>query len=356
MYGGTFCLSLTSIKKRARVVDMCTCIKVKAKDLSVVIGRTMEFGIDPGSAVTVFPRNLPFTGIGPENKPGLSWTGKYGFVGMSVLDMPLVSDGMNEKGLYVGELYLPGFTKYQDVALGSESKSISQLDVAVYLLSLCSTVDEAKKAIENVSVFGLYKEEIKGVPPLHYAIHDQTGNSAVFEYADGKLQIYDNPLGVLTNSPTFDWHQINLRNFINLSATTVPQLQLNGEKITQLGQGTGMLGLPGDSTPPSRFIRATAFTQTVLEPENAEKAVNLTYHIMNNFDIPLGFSRAEEHGQVMYDFTFWTTLSDLKNKEYYYRGYKNIKTFKVSLNDLDLSGTEVKKLDTSSEDWYQKLS
>lgn len=335
---------------------MCTCIRVKAKDNSVVIGRTMEFGIDPGSTLTVFPRKFKFQGIGPENKPGFSWESQYGFVGMSVMDLPLVSDGLNEQGLYVGALYLPGFTKYQEVTPGEEEKSISQLDVTGYLLSLCATVEDAKKAIQDIIVFGLYKEEIKGIPPLHYAIHDAAGNSAVFEYSNGKLEIYDNPLGVLTNSPTFDWHMINLRNFINLSATNIPELKLNGGEITQIGQGTGMLGLPGDATPPSRFIRAMAFTQTALQPENAEKAVNLTYHIMNNFDIPMGFSKAVENGQTMYDFTFWTTLVDLANKDYYYRNYNNVKVFKVSLNELDFSSTEVKKLDTSSTDWYQSLS
>ncbi len=335
---------------------MCTCLRIKAKDSSIVVGRTMEFGIDPGSTLTVFPREFKFQGIGPENTTGFSWLGQYGFVGMSIMGMPLVSDGLNEKGLYVGDLYLPGFAKYQDITPGEESKSISQLDVAGCLLSLCATVEDAKKAIQDITVFGMYRDELKTIPPLHYAIHDATGNSAVFEYVNGRLQIHDNPLGVLTNSPTFDWHMINLRNFINLSATNIPELKLTGDTIEQIGQGTGMLGLPGDATPPSRFIRAMAFTQTAVQPENAEKAVNLIYHIMNNFDIPKGFSKAVENGQTMYDFTFWTSFSDLTNKDYYYRGYDNVRVFKVSLKDLNFSGTETKKLDTSSTDWCQQLS
>lgn len=335
---------------------MCTCFRIKAKDNSVVIARTMEFGIDPGSQITVFPRGFKFQAIGVNAKQGFSWNGQFGFVGMNIMGMPLVSDGINEKGLYVGDLYLPGFAEYQEVPAGHEDKSISPLDVAGYLLSLCANVEDAKRAIKDVLVWPMYAEQIKSIPPLHFAVHDAGGASAVFEYVKGELQIHDNPIGVLTNSPTFDWHLINLRNFVNLSATNVPELKINDGEIAQLGQGSGMLGLPGDSTPPSRFVRAAAFTQSAVQPENIDEAVNMAYHISNNFDIPKGFSRSVENGTTLYDFTFWTTLSDLTGKNYYYRGYNNVKVFKVSLSDLDFSGSEVKKLDSSKTDWFTTLS
>lgn len=334
---------------------MCTCLKVKAKDGSIVIGRTMEFGLDPGSKIAIFPKGFKFQALITDNRPGFSWDGEYGFVGMSLLDQAMTDDGINEKGLYVGLLYLPGFAKYQDVPPDMENESISQLDVPAYLLSLCSTVEEVKKMLADILVSGIYVDKIKSVPGVHYAVHDASGKSIVVEYVDGKLTIYDNPIGVMTNSPTFDWHLINLRNYVNLSATSVPELKLENDTITQLGQGTGMLGLPGDSTPPSRFVRAVALTQSLIQPENAEKAVNATYHIINNFDIPVGFSRAKENGQDYYDFTFWTTISDLANKAYYYRGYDNIKVYKVDLNKVDFTGAEIKKLDTSNSEWFQEI-
>jgi choloylglycine hydrolase len=335
---------------------MCTNFRIIAEDASVVIGRTMEFGIDPGSQLTIFPRNFSFQGIGVDNTPGFTWKGMYGFVGMNILGMPLVSDGMNEKGLYVGDLYLPGFTTYQTVPSDEQAKAISPLDVAGYLLSQCETVEMAKEAIQKIYVWPQYIEQIKGVPPLHFILHDANGQSAVFEYVDGVLQIHDNPLGVATNAPTFDWHLINLRNYVNLSATTVPELKLDNGKLQQLGQGSGMLGLPGDATPPSRFVRATAFTQSAIKPKDSKEAVNVAFHIANNFDIPKGFSRANENGTVMYDFTFWTTLADLTGKNYYYRGYDNIKIYRVSLDTIDFSVQDIKKLDTSNADWYQQVS
>lgn len=335
---------------------MCTCFLVKAKDNSVVVGRTMEFGIDPGSRITVFPRGYKFQAIGVDKHMGFAWTGQYGFVGMDMFGLPMVSDGLNEKGLYVGDLYLPGFAEYQEVPIGQEHKSMAPIDVAGYLLSMCSTVEEAKRAISEVFVWPYYAEQIKTIPPLHFAIHDATGASAVFEYVKGNLKIHDNPIGVLTNSPTFDWHMINIRNFVNLSATNVPELKLNGGVVSQLGQGTGMLGLPGDSTPPSRFIRAVAFTQSAVKPANGEEAINMALHIANNFDIPKGFSRDTSNGVTMYDFTFWTTLSDLTEKIYYYRGYQNVKIYRVSLMNLNFNGPDLARLDTSNSDWFQELS
>lgn len=316
----------------------------------------MEFGLDPGSKITIFPRGMTYKGRRHDEKPSFTWNGKYGFVGMNLLDQTMSDDGINEEGLYAGLLYLPGLAEYQEVPKGQENKSISQLDVITYILSNCASVEEAKILMQNVLVYGVYEELVKSVPGVHFTVHDPSGKSAVFEYVKGKLNIYDNPLGVITNMPTFDWHLINLRNYINLSATGIPKLELDGDTLTQLSQGTGMLGLPGDSTSPSRFIRALALTQSALKPENAEKAINLTYHIMNNFDIPLGFSRSIENGQNFYDYTFWTTISDLNNKTYYYRGYDNLKVYRVDLKKIDFQLSAPRSLDTQNSDWFEEVS
>lgn len=335
---------------------MCTCLRVKAKDKTIVIGRTMEFGIDPGSKITVFPRNFNYETIGANNKPGHSWTGKYGFVGMDMFGLPMVSDGINEKGLYVGDLYLPGFAEYQKVPDGEEGNSMTPVDVAGFLLSQCENIAEVVDLIKKVYVWGWYADQIKSIPPLHYAVHDASGKSVVIEYIKGELKIHDNPIGILTNSPDYDWHMVNLRNFINLSATNVPLLKLDGDTLTQIGQGSGMLGLPGDATPPSRFVRATALTQSLVQPIDGKSAVNAAYHLMNNFDLPIGFAKSMETGKPTYDFTFWTTLSDLTNKEYYYRGYENVSVFKVSLKDIDFSGDKIRHIETKSEEWFKTIS
>lgn len=336
---------------------MCTCFKIKAKDQTVVVGRTMEFGVDLQSKITVFPRGYKFQAVGPNNKPGHTWEGKYGFVGMNAMGLPVASDGVNEKGLYVGDLYIPGFVEYQKVPDGQENKALTQLDVAGYLLSTCASVGEAKDAMQAILVWAAPVQQLNNiVVPLHFPVHDAQGNSAVFEYVGGELKITDNPLGVLTNSPNFDWHLTNLRNFVNLSANNVPELKLDGDDVKQIGQGSGMIGLPGDATPPSRFVRAVAYTQSVLPSETAEDATNAVYHILNNFDIPKGFARGNEGGQQTYDYTSWLTMSDLTNKIYYYRSYTNLKYYKVPLQKVDFSGTTIKTIDTSDSSWFTEVS
>lgn len=124
--------------------------------------------------------------------------------------------------------------------------------------------------------------------PCHYVLHDAAGNCAVIEYVDGKRSIHDNPLGVFTNAPTFDWHITNLRNYANLSVTNVPPVELVGVRLSGFGQGNGLFGLPGDFTPPSRFVRAVAFSQSSVATKTAVDAILQAFHILNQFDIPKG--------------------------------------------------------------------
>ena len=133
--------------------------------------------------------------------------------------------------------------------------------------------------------------------PVHAVVHDASGKSIVIEYVDGKLNVYDNPLGVITNSPGFDWHMTNLRNYVNFSFNNHPPIQLGSVKLEPFGQGSGMLGMPGDFTPPSRFVRAVAFSQSVLQPKTGDDAVLTAFHILNNFDIPKRFGAGGGEGR-----------------------------------------------------------
>ena len=126
---------------------------------------------------------------------------------------------------------------------------------------------------------------------MHFVVHDASGAAVVIEPLGKTLKIYDNPIGVVTNSPTFDWHMTNLRNYVNLTVDNVPPLNLGGIKLAQFGQGSGLRGLPGDFTPPSRFVRAVAFSQSALPSDTAPQAVLEAFHILNNFDIPYGAVR-----------------------------------------------------------------
>jgi choloylglycine hydrolase len=171
----------------------------------------------------------------------------------------------------------------------------------------------------------------------------------VIEPLNKGLKIYDNPLGVVTNSPTFDWHMTNLRNYINLSATNVPPVDMGGITLAQLGQGSGLRGLPGDFTPPSRFVRAVAFSQSAVPSDTAQQAVLQAFHILNNFDIPYGAVRQVDSGQMHAEATVWTSASDLKNLRWYFRTYDDQSIRSIDLmKAMDAAHGQIKFIKMSS--------
>jgi choloylglycine hydrolase len=145
------------------------------------------------------------------------------------------------------------------------------------------------------------------------------------------LKVYDDPIGVLTNSPGFDWHTTNLRNFVNLSVTGVPPIEIDGQQFAQIGEGAGMHGLPGDFTPPSRFIRAVVFSASALPSATAQDAVLAAFHILNQFDIPLGVVRSSKAADASIERTQWSTVSDTKNLRFYYRTFGDQSIYMVDV-------------------------
>jgi len=216
--------------------------------------------------------------------------------------------------------------------------------VGSWILENHASVDEVKQAIGDIVVAEVVLDAWGFAPPVHYVVHDASGNSIVIEYVDGKLNVHDNPLGLMSNTPAFDWHMTNLRNYVNFSLTNVPPVKLGAVTLKPLGQGSGMLGLPGDFTPPSRFVRAAAFSQSVLPSATGEDAVIQAFHILNNFDIPKGAARDEkkdENGNILADYTTWTSANDLKAKRFYFRTYDNSQIRMVDLTKMKLDGKEI---------------
>ncbi len=303
--------------------EACTNIRIKTADGLVFCARTMEGAIDFQSQVTIIPKGTAFQGTLPDNTPkGMKWTAKYGVVGMNAFGQPLLTDGLNEMGLAAANLWFAGYAEYQLFEPGKANITLAQYDVLTWLLSSFATTAEVRQALDQVRVVQ-GPEDPNGPMPLHIAVHDAQGNSLVIEYVKGKLHIYDNPLGVLTNSPTFDWMTTYLNNYINLSATNVPQVDLKGFTLHQFGQGSGMVGLPGDYSPPSRFVRMVALTQAALPVKSAAAGLNLAMTIINNMDIPKGAVRDKDAKGVTYDITQWAVAADLAAKKYYFHSYGN---------------------------------
>ncbi|MBI4804862.1 MAG: choloylglycine hydrolase family protein [Desulfovibrio sp.] len=316
------CLLAFALLAWFQPAQACTSIRLKTADGAVIYARTMEFANFP-SSVCVVPKGSKYQGTLPDGQSrGMKWTAKYGFVGMNVEGVPIVTDGMNEKGLIVGSLYIPAYVKYQPYSSAKASSTLAQFEVNTWLLSSFATVAEVRKGIKSATVCQGPMEKT-GATPLHFTVHDATGESLVIEYVDGALKLHDNPIGVLTNSPNFDWMLTNLSNYVNLSPDNANGTTMSGVKVLPFSQGSGLLGLPGDFTSPSRFVRMVALTQTAEPVTGPDAGVTLAMTIINNVDIPVGSVRQKTATGVDLEITDWTVVADVARKRYYYRTYDN---------------------------------
>ena len=327
--------------------EACTSIILKAKDSSAVYGRTCEWGLfDLQSDLVMVPRNLSNTSKLDNGKQGMVWKNKYGFVAINAAHLPYYLDGMNETGLTVGALYLPGFAKFQNLKAGEESSTLNAAELVGYLLGQFKAVGEIRdrlpelRIVDNADI-----EKSFGAPlVLHFVITDSAGDSIVVEYVDAKLTIYNNKIGVMTNSPAYDWHLSNLRNYTQLAsfAKYPGNDKVNGVNFNAFGAGAGMIGLPGDESPASRFVRAFFYTQTSVPLEDVDAAVNQASRILDNFDYPKGLVReGKSPDKELLNFTTWTVIGDIKNKRYYWWTEFNRQMRRVDLSQLNFTGDEM---------------
>lgn len=328
---------------------MCTSLRISAKDGSPIIGRTMEFPTLMDAQLTVIPREKALASTAPNNQAGHKWTTQYGVVGIDAFPQVLpggnfsYTDGMNEKGVYGGLLYHPGFCVLAPGNSAPNEQLLNPLHVIAYVLSTCANVAEVKTALSEVTVWD-YTPPIPVPLDVHFRFDDPTGASVVVEWHEGAMRIFDNPIGVMTNSPNFDWHLTNLRNYINLTPLPVTQQTINGVTLAPLGIGTSMRGLPGDPTPPARFVRAVALSATAKQTANAAEGENMMLHLINNFDLPDGVAIAQVDPPTE-DQTLWSTISNLREASFSVRTQADSTFRKITMADVDFSAADITEHD-----------
>ena len=323
-------------------LDACTGITLKAENGDVVCARTLEWGSsDFRSRLVIYPRGCEYSARVPEGMRGKSWKGVYGVAGIDMFETGRFADAMNEKGLSAGLFYHPGFAEYAKYDPARADGQIAPTDVIAYLLSTCADLDEARKALAGVEVAAI-PEPVLGFPaPVHFIIRDPSGEQMIVEWAGGKPKFFSGKLGVITNAPTYDWHLINLRNYLGLTLSPKADVTLDGMKLAPLGGGSGFLGMPGDFTPPSRFIRAACFESTARKTPNGEETLYEAFRILDNFNVPLGSSEGPA-GIIpgLRSATCWTIAYDMARKSFYYHTQNDRRVQKV-----DLAGIDFGKLD-----------
>lgn len=347
----SFAVSAIMALAATQTASACTGILLRNADGTIVHGRTVEFGIPLEMDIVFVPRGYDFVGQTPLGD-GKKWTSKYAATGGILFGNLAIMDGLNEKGLAVGAFFFPTSAEYTVTTPDNQATSMSAADFSNWILTQFATTDEVRKAIESGETI-VAPTLLPGWPPqpqpFHWIVYDRSGKSLVIEPIKGKLVLADNPLGVFTNSPSFDWHMTNLRNYISLSPRDVPPVTLDNETFAPFGMGAGLHGLPGDFTPPSRFVRATVFSATAIPAPTAQEGILKGFHILNNFDIPVGAARESSDGKTFSDMTMLTSMRDPQNLRFYYKTYDDQTIRMVDLTKFDFDGKEVKKLSTKSD-------
>ena len=316
----------------------CTGITLRTANNDVVTARTIEWAVDPlSTGYVVVPQGhwqQSFTPDGLQN--GKRFRAKYGYVGLTVEQPEFVMDGINEVGLAAGLFYFPAYGEYEPYNETYREDCISDFQLVAWILSSFSTIDEVIAALPTVHVIGIDPRS----STVHWRITEPEGRQVVLEITDGQPHVYENALGVLTNAPGFQWHLTNLNNYINLMTGTIQTRRIGDLSLTAFGGGGGLHGIPGDMTPPSRFVRAAFFQASAPKLKTAEETAIQAFHILNNFDIPIGIQVAQ--GQLVPDMpsaTQLTVATDLSHRRIYYRTMYN-----ATIRCIDLERINFKRV------------
>lgn len=320
--------------------ESCTGITLKSKGGTTIVARTIEWGgSNLNSQYVIVPRGYTKQSYIPGGIGGMSFTSRYGYVGLAVEQKDFVAEGLNEMGLSAGLFYFPNYGKYENYDTAKKEKSIADLQLVSWLLGECKTVDEVKEAVKKVCIISIDPR----ASTIHWRFTDTSGRQLVLEVINGTPLFYENKLGVLTNSPGFEWHMTNLNNYVNLFTGTAPTKQLGNTELVSFGAGSGFLGIPGDITSPSRFVRAAFYQTSAPQQESPLATVLQCFQILNNFDIPIGIEFPI--GEVPSDIpsaTQWTSATDMEHRIIYFRTMYNSAIRSIDLNTIDFSNIQYK--------------
>ncbi|MFP4589308.1 MAG: linear amide C-N hydrolase [Candidatus Acetothermia bacterium] len=345
-------LAVLVIPLSAPSVSACTGIVLEGQDGTTVYGRTMEWSqFDLHSQLVVYPRETEFQGTTPEGKNGISWTAEYGFLAIELMGRAS-DDGMNEVGLAGGAFYHTGFAEYSEYDPSLADQSLAPTDVLPYILSNFSSISEVKEGMKEVEVISVVDPTLNKAVPFHLMIAEPDGDSLVIEFTNGEIKFFDNPVGVITNNPTFDWHLQNLRNYGKLSVEPYEEKTWGEQEITPLASGSGLLGLPGDFTSPSRFVRAALLKEVAMKTTGGMETVNEFFRIMDSFNVPNSQgegTKGEEDSERMPSDTQWTVGHDMDNLVTYYHTMYNRRVRKVELSEIDFGKSGVRKVALDEE-------
>ncbi|WP_404339096.1 linear amide C-N hydrolase [Pseudoalteromonas mariniglutinosa] len=328
-------------------------------------GRTMELPMELPYKMVFVPTQTRFGSTADKHHP-LEFTAKHSFVGVGVAD-PISGDikiveGVNDNGLTFSLLAFADTAGPEDM-INKTTSVLAAIDMGAWTLSQFKNVNDVKNALEKQPVLVtslLPLGQLK--TPFHYTLHDASGKSIVIEYSKGKQHVIDNPLGVMTNGPEFDWHMTNMNNYTFLNNEDQSKLEINKVKFIQPDSGIATAGLPSSNTSVGRFVRAVYYSQFAEKAKKPNQAISTLSHVMNNFDRPRGITidnrfkdsianitapGLSDKKVYTTEYTSWTSLTDTKRKKIFIRTYNSMNYISFDLTKL-ASSRKILKVDLAN--------
>ena len=308
---------------------MCTAITFRTRDH--YFGRNLDFEHGFGETVVITPRNYPIAFR--KSAPMLS---HYAIIGMAVVDKgyPLYFDGTNEKGLSMAGLYFPENAVYLPEKPGADN--ITPFEFIPWILGDCQNISQAKDKLSNLNLVDISYSEEYPLSPLHWIIADKDA-SLVVEPTDDGIKIYENPIGVLTNNPPFDFQLHNLTKYLNLTREEAVSRFAPNYALTPYSRGMGTIGLPGDLSSPSRFVRAAFVKLNSVCRDTEAASICQFFHILGSVVQQEGCVRVGN----AFEKTIYTSCCNTDKGIYYYTTYENPQITGISMHNCDLNSPKV---------------
>lgn len=309
---------------------MCTAVTYKTEDF--YFGRTLDYEYSYKEEITITPKNYDFKF---RNKNNINK--HYAIIGMAYIldDYPLYYDAINEKGLGIAGLNFVGNACYYDVK--SDKDNIAQFEFIPWVLSQCANVSEVRNLLKNLNITNIKFNSQLPLAQLHWLISDENESITVEAIKDG-IHVYENPVGVLTNNPGFDKQLFELNKYMHLSPNN-PQNNFSKDlNLEYYSRGMGGIGLPGDLSSQSRFIRASFVKMNSVSSEDERESVSQFFHILNSVDQPRGCCELDDG---KYEITIYTSCCNATKGIYYYTTYNNHQITAVDMHEENLDSDKL---------------
>ena len=302
---------------------MCTVFAFSCKN--TFFGRNMDIEYRFGECITITPRKYRF-----QTKRSGEFFTKYAMIGMAsvVSDFPLYAEAVNEKGVFIAGLNFPSNAVYLSSVSGKKN-AITPFELIPYLLGACADLKDVEEMLADMEIIDVPFSENLPNAPLHWFIGDSSDCLTLECTAEG-MKLYKNPYGVLTNNPPFPFHCENIRQFMNLSSCPPENNLSKNLKITPFAAGMGAMGLPGDFSSASRFVKTFFCKENSKCSEDIYSAVSQVFHILDSVAMVKGTVITDEGKD---DLTLYSCCVDADQGVYYYKSYTNNQITKISMTE-----------------------